>query len=152
MKFIQFLGIGAAALLAASASASIIPTFTGASTSGGITTYTYDVDLDSQQNLITGNQLCFADVEGLTGTPTGPNANWTASNNMTSGCPMNAGATGTVPNVASSVLYTYIGSATIDGRPLESILVRLLSNPSIQLWAVITRLTERWRRRRAMAR
>lgn len=115
MKLAHRLGFGIASLLAASASASIIPTFTGLSTTAGVTTYSYDVQLDSMQNLITGSQLCIADITGLTGTPTEV-AGWTAANNLTGACPINAGVT--VPNSASSVLYTYTAAATIAG-PLD---------------------------------
>ena len=44
------------------ASASIIPTFTNETGGGSLFTYNYDVTLDSLQNLVTGNQLCFSDV------------------------------------------------------------------------------------------
>ena len=97
------------------APASIIPTFTNETGGGSLFTYNYDVNLDSLQNLVSGNQLCFADVFGLTGTPTA-SLNWTAANNTSSACPINAGtgAPGTPTNTAPSVLYTYSGP-TING-------------------------------------
>jgi len=112
MKSAPFLGFGVAALLAVSASASIIPTFTSLSTTAGVTTYSYDVMLDSLQNVITGNELCIAGLTGLTGTPTAPTG-WTAVNNPTTACPIAAGTSS--PNIAQSVLYTYTAAATISG-------------------------------------
>ncbi len=115
MKFAHLLGFSAAALLVASASASIIPTMTGSTTAGAITTFTYDVQLDSLQNAPTGSELCIADVAGLTGTPTAPTG-WTAANNLTGGCPIAAGVI--VANSAPSVLYTYTAASTLSG-PLD---------------------------------
>ncbi len=111
MKLRHLLSFGATALLAATASASIIPTMTGETTTAGVTTFSYDVQLDAQQNAITGNQLCIGDVAGLTGTPTAPTG-WTAVDE-TSACPFAAGVV--VPNVGPSVLYTYTGTAPILG-------------------------------------
>jgi len=98
------------------ASASIIPTFTNETGGGSLFTYNYDVTLDSLQNLVTGNQLCFSDVSGLTGTPTAPSG-WTAANNTSSACPINSGTgvSGTPTNTAPSVLYTYTGTTTVAG-------------------------------------
>ena len=83
---------------------------------GSLFTYNYDVTLDSLQNLVTGNQLCFSDVSGLTGTPTAPSG-WTAANNTSSACPINSGTgvSGTPTNTAPSVLYTYTGTTTVAG-------------------------------------
>lgn len=116
MKLIRFLGFSVAALAAAAnASASIIPTFIAATTAAGVTTYSYDVNLDAQQNLITGSQLCFAGIGGLTGTPTAV-AGWTAADSS-GACPLNAVGT-TTPNTGGSVLYTYTAAPTISGPPL----------------------------------
>jgi len=103
--------IGGAALWTASAYANIEPTFTSATTVAGITTYSYDVQVDAFQNLITGNELCIAGLTGLTGTPSAP-AGWTAAD-AAGACPIAAGTTS--PNVGPSVLYTYIASLTISG-------------------------------------
>jgi|SRR5579864_1207656 uncharacterized protein affecting Mg2+/Co2+ transport len=100
------------------ASASIIPTFTNETGGGSLFTYNYSVTLDSLQNLVTGNQLCFSDVFGLTGTPTAP-TDWNATNNTSSACPINSGTgvSGTPTNTAPSVLYTYTGTTTVNGAP-----------------------------------
>jgi hypothetical protein len=97
------------------ASASIIPTFTSETGGGSLFTYNYDVNLDAQQNLVNGNELCFADVFGLTGTPMAP-LNWVAANNTGSACTINAGTgvPGTPTNTAPSVLYSYSGP-TVNG-------------------------------------
>ncbi len=112
MKFARLFGFSIAALMAGGASASIIPTLTGTSSSAGITTYSYDVQLDGMQNLITGNELCLADVAGLTGTPTAP-AGWTAVDNLSGNCPIATGVT--APNNAPTVLYTYTAAASVSG-------------------------------------
>jgi hypothetical protein len=98
-------------LLASSvASASIIPTFVNESPAGGgLFNFTYNVTLNPLENLITGSQLCFADIAGLAGTPTGP-AVWNASNLATS-CPIPAGVT--APNAAPAVLFTYTGPTVL---------------------------------------
>lgn len=116
MKLAQVFGFGTVTLLVASASASIIPSFINTLTSAGVTTFDYDVNLDNQQNLITGSELCLADVVGLTGTPTAP-ANWTAVNQPSSACPTPPGAGVILPNNPASVLYMYTGSTTIFGAP-----------------------------------
>jgi hypothetical protein len=117
MKLAHLFGFGAAALLAAGASASIIPTFTGETTVAGVSTYSYDVMVDNQQNVITGNQLCIAGITGLTGTPTA-SAGWTAVDNAATGaggaCPFAAGTTS--PNTGQSVLYTYTAAPSISGQ------------------------------------
>jgi hypothetical protein len=102
---------GLLCLSAGLASASIIPTFTTETGSASLFTFDYSVSLDSLQTLITGNELCFTNVAGLTGAPTAPTG-WTATDE-TSGCPINAGTT--VPNVGPSVLYTYTASTTVVG-------------------------------------
>ncbi len=104
---------GLLCLLGGLASASIIPTFTSQTGGGSLFTYNYTAALDSLQTLVTGNQLCFADIFGLTGSPSAP-IDWTAVNRPGLACPINAG-TGSPANVAPSVLYTYTGSATVDG-------------------------------------
>lgn len=111
MKLAHLLGFGLAAFIASSASGSIIPTSTGTSTTAGITTFSYDVQLDSMQNAITGSELCIADIAGLTGTPTAPTG-WSASN-LAGACPINAGVTD--PNNAPSVFYMYTAAPTISG-------------------------------------
>jgi hypothetical protein len=94
------------------ASANIIPTFSGESGGGGLFTFDYTAALDPQQNLVTGGELCFADVVGLTGTPTAPSG-WIAANQVNSVCPILAGVS--VPNDLPSVLYTYSGATTVYG-------------------------------------
>ena len=111
MKRWMILG-GLFCLFCGLASANVIPTFVSVTGSGPFT-YTYSAELNPDQNLVMGDQFCFADVAGLTGTPTGPTADWSASNRLSSACPINAGTT--VPNVGPSVLYTYNSATTIDG-------------------------------------
>ena len=94
------------------ASANIVPTFSGESGGGSLFTFDYTAALDAEQNLVTGSELCFADVFGLTGTPTAPSG-WTASNQVSSACPVSAGVS--APNIAPSVLYTYTGTTTVYG-------------------------------------
>ncbi len=92
------------------ASASIIPTLTSETGPvAGLFTYNYDVVLDAQQNLISGNVLCFAGVTGLAGAPTAP-AGWTAVNQAGS-CPVAAGTSSA--NTGPSVLNTYSGATVI---------------------------------------
>jgi hypothetical protein len=95
------------------ASASIIPSLTNV-TGLGIFTWTYDVVLDNQQNLISGNMLCLAGVSGLIGTPTAPSG-WTASN-QAGNCPIAAGTA--TPNIGPSVLYSYSGATVLGGVDL----------------------------------
>lgn len=92
------------------AAANVVPTFETVSGSGGLFTYTYSVGIDQFQFVQTGDQLCLADVPGLTGTATAP-TNWTATESTSSACPFNAGVTR--PNVPGSVLFTYTGAPTI---------------------------------------
>lgn len=103
---------GMACLFGGLASASIIPTFTNVTGSGPFT-YNYSATLSPDQNLISGSQLCFSDVSGLTGTPTAP-TNWSATNQLSSACPIASGVGTTVANDAPSVLYTYSGP-TVSG-------------------------------------
>ncbi len=101
----------AAAILAAGlASANVIPTFTSVTGSGSLFTYSYGVDVDAFQFVVTGDELCFASVPGLTGSATAPSG-WSASESPSSACPINSGVS--VPNAAGSVLYIYTGSANI---------------------------------------
>ncbi len=96
-------------------SASIIPTLTSETGPvAGLFTYNYDVVLDAQQNLISGNVLCFAGVTGLGGTPTAPGG-WTAVN-QAGACPVAAGTTS--PNIGQSVLNTYTGATVLGGTDL----------------------------------
>jgi hypothetical protein len=93
------------------ASANIIPTLTGTSTSLGVTTFSYSLALSAGEDVQTGNTFCFADIEGLTGTESAP-AGWTVTTSTSGGCSIPAGIT--APNAADSVTYTYTGT-TIDG-------------------------------------
>ncbi len=105
-----------ALVLAVAASANVVPTFVSVGGSGSLFTYTYTVAVDSFQYVVTGDQLCLADVPGLTGTATAPTG-WTGVENTGSGCPISAGVT--KPNVPGSVLYTYTGATTIPaGTPI----------------------------------
>jgi len=94
------------------ASASIIPTNTGETGPvAGLFTYSYSVVLDSQQNLITGNELCIGGLQGLSGTPTAPSG-WSAVDSA-GGCPILAGSPPS--SAGGSVLYTYTAATTING-------------------------------------
>ena len=99
-----------ALILVAAASANVVPTFVNVTGSGALFTYTYSVAVDQFQYVVTGDQLCFADVPGLTGVAAAP-AGWSAMENPGSGCPISAGVTR--PNVPGSVLFDYTASATI---------------------------------------
>jgi hypothetical protein len=93
------------------ASANIMPTLTGTSTSLGVTTFSYSLALSAGENVQTGSVFCFSDIEGLTGTESAP-AGWTVTTSTSGGCSIPAGIT--APNDADSVTYTYTGT-TIDG-------------------------------------
>jgi hypothetical protein len=92
------------------ASASIIPSSPTTASSLGVTTYSYTLSLSANEQIITGDTFCFADVLDLTGTPTAPTG-WTATDEPSSACPHTAGITN--GNNAPAVLYTYTGGTTI---------------------------------------
>ncbi len=96
-------------------SANIVPTSTGVSDAvSGLYTFSYAARLDDQQNLISGNELCFANIPGLAGISTAPSG-WTATNG-TGGCPISAGTN--IPNVGLFLLETYDGPTIFGGADL----------------------------------
>lgn len=105
------------------ASANIIPTLSGTSSSGGVTTYTYSLALSSGEEVVTGSVFCFANISGLTGVASAPTG-WTGTTSITTGCTgVNAGVT--AANDADSVLYTYSGTTIIGtGASLGNFLYR----------------------------
>jgi hypothetical protein len=66
--------------------------------------------LSAGEEVVAGDDFCFADVLGLTGTPLAPTG-WTATDEPSSACPHIAGVVN--PNSAPSVLYSYTGSTPI---------------------------------------
>jgi hypothetical protein len=101
--------VGALALCGV-ASAAIIPSLPVVSTMLGVSTYSYTLTLSVGEEVVSGDDFCFADVLGLTGTPTAPTG-WTATDQPSSACPHIAGVVN--PNSAASVLYSYTGSTPI---------------------------------------
>jgi len=98
------------------ASANIIPTLSGTSSTAGVTTYSYALALSAGEDVITGSEFCFANIDGLTGSATAPTG-WTATQSTTSGCPgVTAGVV--APNDADSVLFTYSGSTIVGAAAL----------------------------------
>src|SRR5580658_6299533 len=92
--------VGALALCSV-ASATIIPSLPVVSTMLGVSTYSYTLTLSVGEEVVSGDDFCFADVLGLTGTPTAPTG-WTATDQPSSACPHIAGVVN--PNSAPSVL------------------------------------------------
>lgn len=108
------LSVGGLALLSSTAMANTItPTPTPIITGTGPYTWTYEVNLEGNSQVNTGDFFTIFDFAGFTGVATAPNANWTFSSNLTGTCNPQVVAVCTAFDSATiaNLTWTYNGPA-----------------------------------------